>query len=410
MTFMGSRRSRLIGASVLVVLVAGLAVVMIQRRGPTPTEALAASDSTGVADSTAQAQAGKDSGKKHKKGEKKEEPPVPVELATAAARDIPSFFNATGSLEAKSQVDLIAKAGGQVVRLAVEEGNFVQKDQVLLELDHREEALLVEQNRVKAETAQRELERIQGLVEKGLGSDKDFEAAKETAKVAQLEYDLSKVRLENTIVRAPFPGQVTVRHVDLGQTVNVGTPLVQLADVSPLEVKLYLPEKVVSRLGIGQPVELRSDVAPDTPLDGGVSRIAPSVDPATSTVKVTLEVKNTNGAARVGSFVRARITTDVVENAVAVPKKALVPEAGVTYLFLAEADTVRKVPVTTGYADDDYIEITHGLTLGEQVVTVGQGGLRPGSKIKPLSPDPAEQDGTQAEKTKNDASYADAGN
>lgn len=410
MKFMGSRRSRIIGACVLAVFAAGAVFTVIQRRGPAPTEALAAADSTGIADSS-RVQAGPE-GKKGKKNgkEKKEEPPVPVEVATAAARDIPSYFNATGSLEAKSQVALIAKAGGQVVRLAVEEGAFVNRGQVLLELDHREEALLVEQTRVKADNAQRELERIQGLVEKGLGSDKDFEANKEAAKVAQLEHDLAQVRLENTIVRAPFSGQITVRHVELGQTVNVGTELLELADVSPLEVKLYLPEKVVSRLQIGQPVELRSDVDPDTPLEGGVSRIAPSVDPATSTVKVTLEVTNPGDAARVGSFVRARITTDVVEQAVAVPKKALVPEAGVTYLFLAEADTVRKVPVTTGYSDDDFIEITGGLDLGQRVVTVGQGGLRPGSKIKNLHPDPAAGDGSRTEGAADDEPVAELGN
>lgn len=408
MKFMGSRRSRILGAVVLVLLVAGATLTVVKHRAPSPTEALAASDSTAAGDSSgARAEAHGKKGKRDGK-EKKEEPPVPVELAVASARDIPSYFNATGSLEAKSQVTLIAKAGGQVVRLAVEEGNFVKQGQVLLELDHRQEELLVEQTRVKAETAQRELERIQGLVEKGLGSDKDFEASREAAKVAQLEHQLAQVKLDNAIVRAPFSGQITVRKVELGQTVNVGTELLELADVSPLEVKLYLPEKVVSRLGIGQPVEMRSDVAPDAPLEGGVSRIAPSVDPATSTVKVTLEVKNPGDAARVGSFVRARITTDVVKNAVSVPKKALVPEAGVTYLFRAEADTVRKVPVTTGYADDDYIEITGGLSLGDTVVTVGQGGLRTGSKIQPL--DPGAEKGSRAEGPRDGETVAELGN
>ena len=85
-----------------------------------------------------------------------------------------------------------------------------------------------------------------------------------------------------------------------------------------------------------------------------------------------------------GSFVRGHITTDVHRGAVSVPKKALVPEAGVTYLFLAEADSVRKVPVTTGYADEDYVEIVSGVGSGTQVVSVGQGGLREGSKIKVL--------------------------
>jgi membrane fusion protein (multidrug efflux system) len=382
-----SRKRLFVALGLLLVLVGGVVVMKQMRSGP-GAQALAA-DSTGVAPDSAALAGNTDAkDKKDKKGKKDEEEkdkPVPVELGQARTRDIPSFFHATGSLEAKRQVQLVSKAGGQVVRLSVEEGNFVRKGQVLLEIDHEEEALLAEQTKVKAETAKREFERAQGMVEKGLGSDRDFEEKRELAEVADLEHNLATVRLDNKIVRAPYAGQITVRHVELGQTVNPGDVLVDIADVSPLEVRIFLPEKIVTRLQPGQRVEIRSDVDPDTPFAGTVDRIAPSVDPATSTVKVTLQVDNPAETARVGSFVRARITTDVAQDVVAVPKRALVPEAGVNYLFVAEADSVRKVPVTTGYADDNFIEITKGIAIGEQVVTVGQGGLRQGTKIKDLA-------------------------
>ena len=160
-----------------------------------------------------------------------------------------------------------------------------------------------------------------------------------------------------------------------------------------LRSDLFLPEKIVSDLQPGQPVEIRSDVDSEVPLMGTVDRISPAVDPSTSTVKVTLRVTDAEGKARVGSFVRARITTDTVNGAIAVPKSALVPEAGVIYLFVAEAESVLKVPVTTGYADDEFIEITGGLQLGDNVVSVGQGGLRHGSKIRDLNaPEPPADD------------------
>jgi RND family efflux transporter MFP subunit len=375
---------------------------MMQNRGSEPTEALASADSTGAAtgDSTDNQSDDKD--------KKKEQPPVPVELATAASRDIPAYFNATGSLEAKRQVDLISKAGGQIVRLNVEEGDFVKRGQVLIELDHREEELMVEQTRAKAETPKNELDRFKGVVDEGLGSEKAYEVASELAEVTELEHNVSKVRLDNKTIRAPFSGQITVRHVELGQTVNIGANLFEIADVSPLEVRLFLPEKIVNRLSTGQPVEIRSDVDEGTPLAGSVDRIAPSVDTATSTVKVTLRVDNPSGSVRVGSFVRARITTDVVRDAVSVPKKALVPEAGVTYVFVADGDSVHKVTVTTGYADDNFIEITAGIDQGTQVVTVGQGGLRQGSKIKDLNAESDEEGQGQVAATEPGQDYADA--
>ena len=121
MKMLGSRRSRILGIGILAIALLGGAIVMMQSRGGEPTTALASADSTGVAtgDSTKDESDDKD--------KKKEQPPVPVELATAASRDIPAYFNATGSLEAKRQVDLISKAGGQITRLNVEEGAFVKK-------------------------------------------------------------------------------------------------------------------------------------------------------------------------------------------------------------------------------------------------------------------------------------------
>jgi membrane fusion protein (multidrug efflux system) len=363
-----SRRVGFIGIGVLVLLVAA-GVLVVQQRAGRPADALAAADSTATED----------------KDEDKKDVRVPVELYAASRRDLPAYFNATGSLEARRLVELISKAQGQVMKLSVEEGQTVRTGDVVLELEHREEELLLDQAEVRKNTTARELVRIRGLLDKGLGSERDFETAQQEAEVAAIERDLAQVRLDNRIIRAPFNGQVTQRHVELGQTVNVGQPLVALADTSPLEVRLHLPEQVVKDLNVGQPVEIRPDIAHDRPLAGRVERIAPAVDPATSTVKVTLKVADSGDQARVGSFVRARVTTDVHKDALAIPKKAMVPEAGATFLFVAEADTVRKVPVETGYSDDEFIEILAGLAEGDTVVTVGQGGLRHGSKIRDLA-------------------------
>ena len=371
----------------LVIVAGGAAVFSQMQRGDSKGIASAADSTQG--DSTSQAD------KKDKKNkDKPEDKPVPVETALATARDIPSHFSATGSLEARRQVELISKAQGQIIKLNVEEGDFVKKGAVLLEIEHREEELLLDKARTSAERALKDLERSKELLEKGLDSNTNYELKKELAETSVIEKDLAQVRLDNKIVRAPFDGLVTLRSVELGQTVNPGMPLLGLADVNPMEVRLFLPEQVVQDLRIGQPVEVRPDVA-DAPIHGTVDRIAPAVDPATSTIKVTLSVDNAEGAARVGSFVRARVTTDVHTDCIAIPKKALVAEAGVTYVYVAEADTVRRVSVVTGYADDDFAEITDGIHKGERVVTVGQGGLRTGSKIRDLS-SPAADPGSVA--------------
>lgn len=359
-----------IGLSTLVLLGAG-ALWMQSQRGEDDAAALAS-------DAAPAEEPGAEEGDE-------EEVRVPVEVTKAELRDLPAYFHTTGSLEARRQVELISKVQGQIVVLSVEEGDRVHKGQVLVELDHREEEILVEKARVLAETARLELARIQNMGERGLATDRELEEAKQAADVNAYEYELARVRLEEMFVRAPFDGQVTVRHVELGQTVSVGQTLIAVADVSPLEVKLYLPEKVVTRLQVGQPVEIRRDVDESVVLTGVVHRIAPVVDAATSTVKVTLRVADSEAATRVGSFVRARITTDVHEQTVSVPKRCLVAEAGASFVFVAEADSVRKAEVETGYTGDEFIEILTGVRVGDRVVTVGQGGLRNGSPIRDLN-------------------------
>lgn len=313
-----------------------------------------------------------------------ETPRVPVALAAARLTDLPDYYHATGTMEARRSVDLNARVGGQVTALRVEEGDWVDRDAVLLEIDPREQELLVEEARVKAETARLELARMEDMAERGLETERALEEARQNADVTRANHELARVRLGEHYVRAPFAGRVTVRHVELGQTIEAGAATVSVADVDPMQVRLFLPERVVRRLAVGQPVEVRCDVDEDAAFAAEVERIAPVVDAATSTVKVTLRVDDPAARDRTGSFVRARVTTDVHQQVTAVPRKALVSEAGATFLFVAEADSVRRVEVDTGYTDGEWIEIPSGVEAGQPVVVVGQGGLRHGSRIEEL--------------------------
>lgn len=360
----------------VVIVAAGAAFFFFGKANGKPND-MADADSTAVSDSTGDRD---DDGK-----DKKKNPPVPVELATVAPRDLPSRFQTTGSLAANRQIQLLAKGQGQVTTLNVEEGDYVKKGQVLAELDPQEERILLDQAEVTLEKNRKEWERQQSLAKDGLTSESALEAAKELAERAVYERDLAKVQVEKKVVTAPFDGRVTLRHVELGQTVNMGSPVFDMADVSPMEVLLYLPEKIVRNLSVGQTVSVRPDVNPDDLLLGKVYQISPVVDPATSTVKVTLRIDtDPDQAARLGSFIRASITTDIHPDVMAIPKKAQVDEAGATYVYKAVADSVIKVPVQTGYADDYYVEVVDGLELGDTIVVVGQGGLRQGTKIKAL--------------------------
>jgi membrane fusion protein (multidrug efflux system) len=139
---------------------------------------------------------------------------------------------------------------------------------------------------------------------------------------------------------------------------------------------------VAAKIVPGEVVKVETE-ARDEDLEATVERISPVVDPATGTVRVTLRLPDGTDA-RVGGFVKARLTTDRKRDVLAVPKLALVEEGGLRSVFVAAADTVRKVEITTGLYDETHVEVLGGLEEGWTVVTLGRGGLRTGTRVEVL--------------------------
>ncbi len=313
-----------------------------------------------------------------------EEIPVPVELACVEKRAIAAFYRSASVIEADRMVDLVAKVTGRVQSINVEEGDWVGKGDVLAELENGRERIQLRQAELKLIEQQRLLARQEAMLDEELISRQVYDDAKHAFDLAETDRDLARIALEETIIRAPFAGQVTDRQIVLGQQVAVAAPLFTLADFQPLRVRVHLPEAIARKVSPGQRVLVSPEVVVE-PLPAVVERISPVVDPATSTVRLTLLLADGCEQARVGGFVKVRITTDSHLDAMAIPKIALVEEGGLRSVFVAEADSVRKVEINTGLYDETYVEVLDGLAEGEFVVTLGQGNLRTGSLVEPLN-------------------------
>lgn len=321
------------------------------------------------------------------KGKKKDEPeiqPIPVELARVEGRGISSYYRAASVIEADRLVELPCRRAGRVREILVEEGDWVEQDQVLAELENDREKIQLRKAELTLADRNRQLDRSARMQAEALISQQEFDDVQSAGKMAEAERDLARITLEETFIRAPFAGRVTNRMVVQGQQVALTTPAFTLGDFSPLRVRVHLPENVARKVDAGQRV-LISPEAADEPLEAIVERVSPVVDPGTSTVRLTLLLEETGAAARVGSFVKVRITTDRHHDALAIPKLALVEEGALRSVFVAEADTVRKAEIATGLYDETHVEVLEGLDEGDFIVTLGQGGLRTGTLIRALN-------------------------
>jgi len=326
-------------------------------------------DSTAVAESEEDEEKGPD--------------PVPVEVSTVRPRAVSSYYYTTATLEPERKVDVLAKIAGEVTELQVEEGAVVREGAILCSIEDDEQRVALEEARINRELQERELERLKQMRDQNLISDTEFSDRQHQLDLAKNAYEAALMRYEYTKVRAPFAGIVTKRHIEIGQNLTVGHQLFELADVTPLLIRMYLPESEIGDIKIGQDVTISPDSDSERMLTGRIVRIAPEVDDRTGTIKVTAE---TNGAIRPGSFARIKIVTDTRRGSLAIPRRGLVSEAGDLYVFIAEADSVRKSPVRLGYQDEDYAEVVDGLAEGDSIVVVGMGGLRTGTKIRVLEP------------------------
>ncbi len=338
---------------------------------------------TGSVETANAAEESSDSGKDNK-NEEPEIPPVPVELAFAEGKGISAYYRSASVVEADRLVDLVSRKAGQVQILNVEEGDHVQKGTVLAEVENHREKIMLRKAELQLEDSLRDLERNRGMRDGDLISQQEYGKAESAWKLAAAERDLARISLEETKIRAPFTGRITDRKIVLGQQINLSQTAFTLGDFSPLRVRVHLPEVIARKVVVGQRV-LVSPEAQSSDLEAIVQRISPVVDPATSTVRLTLLLDESNSDLSVGGFVKVRITTDQHHDALAIPKIALVEEGAMRSVFVAEADTVRKVEVITGLHDETHVEVLEGIFPGDFVVILGQGGLRTGAKIEALN-------------------------
>ncbi len=319
-----------------------------------------------------------------KKPEKDAAPAAPVEVSEVRRGSITTFLETTTTLEARSSATLVATRQGQVRSLRAEEGEWAGRGDLLAQLDDTEARLAVERAEVAAQSGQRDAERGRQLKERGFISDKDVDDLELKLRNATVALDEAKYNLTQTRIVAPFSGRVTARMINLGETVTPGRECFRIEDFDPLLARLYFPERELARVQVGQPALLTLDALPGREFQARVSLVNPVVDRANGTVKVTLEVRDPQRVLRPGNFVHVKLRTGSFENAIVLPRRAMVSEDGESFVFVARGDTVARVGIKVGAISGDTAQILAGLADGDSVVTVGQGGLKQGARIKPV--------------------------
>jgi len=318
---------------------------------------------------------------------------IPVAVEAAVSGTINSYYKATATLEAEKTAQVLARASGIVKRLEAEEGDMVSAGGAMLRIDNDEYRFRLEQAEATTANLRSRFERLEQMMAEELGTQEEYQAARSDLANAEAEEGMARLNLGYTTVIAPFSGQVTERLVDLGQTVNSGDPLFVVSDFNPLLAKVHVPSREFNKLRRDQKVDLVMD-SNGTRLSGRIMLISPVIDPASGTIKLTVEVPEYPVGTRPGDFAQVQIVTERREDAILVPRGAVITDKGETVVFTLavgeDGPTAERRIVETGFTDDQSAQIVSGLATGDRVVVKGQRSLKHGVPVKILEgPDTA---------------------
>ena len=186
---------------------------------------------------------------------------IPVEVGAPVRGDIVAVYSGTAPIEAFAEADVIAKVAGEVREIIVEEGDYVKQGQVLAKLDGDRLRLELNQSEANLHKLQRDYERNIELKDKALISSGDFVKIKYDLEALEASFNLAKLELDYTQIRAPIDGVVSERFVRLGNTLAVNEPAFRITSFDPLVAYLHVPEREYRNIAQGQPVGIDIDAS-----------------------------------------------------------------------------------------------------------------------------------------------------
>jgi RND family efflux transporter MFP subunit len=299
-----------------------------------------------------------------------------VSVAQVSKREVPQVATYTSTVQPYVKNNIVPQAGGRITKINVEIGDFVKEGQILAEIDKAQ----LQQAQLSLKNQEVELARLKSLYEAGGLSKSDLDAI-------ELQYNVTKTQvenlLENTVLRSPINGVVTARNYDVGDMCSMSAPIFTVEQIIPVKLLVGISESDYSKVKKGDSVEIKADAVPDKTFYGKISRIYPTIDPATRTFTVEVVVQNNYSTLRPGMFVRATVNFGTNNNVV-IPDVAIVKQqgSGERFVYVLNQDgTVTYQKVVLGVRMGTEYEVLEGLEDGATIVIGGQIRLKDGIKV-----------------------------
>ncbi len=324
---------------------------------------------------------------------------VRVETLVLQPSEFEDRIELTGTVEADNDAILSAQTAGTVVNLA-ERGHRVQAGQVVAQLDPAIARAAVEQAEASVAAAQAQfdlaadnLKRQEPLYRDSVISALEFENVRAGHNQAQAQLSQAKAalaqaqqQLRNTSVTAPFSGVVEERLVEKGEQVMPGTPVVRIVNTNLVKITAGVPERYAGDIEIGTPVQVDLASAGIGKRNGRVSFVGSAIDPQSRTFPIEISLENVDARLKPQMVARLYVTRQRVEDAIVVPRTAVLADENGTSVFVAtragDVVTAERREVVLGAAYGGQAVVQTGLTAGDEVIILGQSNVTQGDALE----------------------------
>lgn len=328
-------------------------------------------------------------------GTKLEVKPVVVETVPVKYGNIKTYITETGITSPMKFAVISSEVSGKLMSIRIEVGQLVSKNEAIAQIDDELSKFNLDMAKAdkintsaSLEKSSKDIERYKNLLDKNQISSNEYETFKlqnEQARAADLSADaalkIAERRYKNTTIIAPYSGMISAKHVQQGDMISVNTPIVKIVDISKIRININLSDKDIVSLRTGMNAEVEVDAYPGERFDGKIFTISPESNSSSHTFPVEILVSNPDKKLKSGMVTRVKIATKTVEDALVIPRDAVIERFGKYIVFIAAGGKAVEKKVILGISQDKSVQILSGLELGDNVIHVGHYTVEDGAKI-----------------------------
>jgi RND family efflux transporter MFP subunit len=316
-----------------------------------------------------------------KNAAKEETAAIKVITLQVEQKEFKDKINLPAVIESFENLWVKTEVSGQVVKILVNEGQYVEKGQVLVKLDDRDYQLRLESIEANYDLAQLEYKRISGLAEKKIAAVTDLDKINAQLKSLKSQLNEAKLALERTRLKAPISGRLNEIDTEIGDWLGIDKPVAQILQIGSVKVSVGIPESDVASVFDLKEADITIEALGKRSVKGKKIFLSRSPGTMARLYNLELALPNPDGRILPGMFARVEIVKKTFQNAVVIPLYAVISQQNDKFVYVEKNGIVEKRNVQIGLLSGWEVQITDGLEKGDHLIIEGHRALDSGQKV-----------------------------